>query len=149
MKNALGILVCIALLLLASCGEPEATATPAVSVISNAEELVGVWHRTTRTGFGGEVYRQYTADGTYRMGSSLEELEAQPRVEGEFWFEGDQIVMRDVTALPGYDVCIQAGQVGRYTVERLANGHIRFVVVEDDCSDRVGMLGTGEMERVK
>jgi hypothetical protein len=144
MKNTVGVLVCIVLLLLSSCGAAESPAT-----INSAEELVGVWHRTTRTGFGGEVYRQYTADGTYWMGSSLEELEAQPRVEGEFWFEGEQFVMREVAALPGYDACLQAGQVGRYTVERLANGHIRFVVVEDDCSDRVGWLGTGEMERVK
>ncbi len=95
------------------------------------------------------MYRQYTADGIYRMGSSLEELDTQPRVEGEFWFEGEQFAMRDVTALPGYDVCIEAGQVGRYTVERLANGHIRFVAVVDDCSDRAGMLGTGEMEPVR
>ena len=145
MKNRVGVLVCIVLLLLlSSCGEPEGPAA-----ITSAEELAGVWYRTTRSEFGGEMYRRYTADGTYRMGSSLEELEAQPRVEGEFWFEGEQFVMREVAALPGYDACLQAGQVGRYTVERLANGHIRFVVVEDDCSDRAGWLGTGEMERVE
>jgi hypothetical protein len=57
--------------------------------------------------------------------------------------------MRDVTALPSYDLCLQAGQVGRYTVERLANGHIRFVEVEDACRDRARMLGTGEMEPVR
>jgi hypothetical protein len=118
-------------------------------MVISAEELAGIWHRTTRTGFGGEVYRRYTADGTYRMGSNPQELETQPRVEGEFWFEGDQLVVRDVAALPGYDVCVQAGQVGRYTVERLTNGHIRFVSVDDDCSDRAGMMGTGEMEPVR
>jgi lysophospholipase L1-like esterase len=120
-----------------------------INLVTNAEALAGVWHRTTPDGFGGEVFRQYTADGTYQMGRSPEELETQPRVEGEFWFEGDQLVMRDVAALPGYDVCLQAGQVGRYTVEWLANGHIRFVVVEDECRDRTGMLGMGEMEPVR
>jgi lysophospholipase L1-like esterase len=120
-----------------------------INLVTNAEALSGVWHRTTPDSFGAEVYRQYRADGTYRMGRSPEELEAQPRVEGEFWFEGDQIVMRDVTALPSYDLCVQAGQVGCYTVQRLANGHIRFVEVEDACRDRARMLGTGEMERVR
>lgn len=120
-----------------------------VNLVTSADELAGVWHRTTRTGFGGEVYRQYSADGTYRMGSNPEELETRPKVEGEFWFEGDQLVVRDVAGLPSYDVCVQAGQVGRYTVERLANGHIRFIVVEDECGDRAGMMGAGEMEPVR
>jgi lysophospholipase L1-like esterase len=120
-----------------------------INLVTSAEALAGVWHKTTLDSSGGEVYRQYTADGTYRMGRSPEELEAQPRIEGEFWFEGDQMVMRDVTALPSYDACLQAGQVGRYTVERLANGHIRFVEVEDECRDRARMLGTGEMEPVR
>jgi lysophospholipase L1-like esterase len=120
-----------------------------INLVTNAEALAGVWHRTTPDSSGAEVYRQYTADGTYRMGRSPEELEAQARVEGEFWFEGDQMVMRDLAALPSYDLCLQAGQVGRYTVERLANGHIRFVEVEDACRDRARMLGTGEMEPVR
>jgi hypothetical protein len=143
-KNTVGVLVCLLLLLLSSCGEPEGPAA-----ITSAEELAGLWHMTASNGLGGEVYRQYTADGIYRMGSSPEELGTRPRVEGEFWFEGELFVMREVAALPGYDACLQAGQVGRYTVEQLANGHIRFVVVEDDCSDRAGWLGTGEMERVE
>ena len=77
MKNTGAVLVCLVLLLLSSCGELEGPPT-----IASAKELAGVWHRTTRTGFGGEVYRQYTEDGIYRMGSSLKELETQPRDEG-------------------------------------------------------------------
>jgi hypothetical protein len=144
MKNAVGVLVCFVLLLPSSCGEPESPAA-----ISSAEELAGVWHRTTRTGFGGEVYRQYTEDGIYRMGSSLEELEARPRVEGRFWFEGGQIVVQDTAGIPGYDICVEGEKTGRYDLEVLENGHIRFVLVEDECADRAGLVGAGEMERVK
>jgi hypothetical protein len=119
-----------------------------VNLVTNAEALAGVWHRTTPDSLGGEVYRKYTADGTYRMGHSPEELETQPLVEGEFWFEGNQLVMRDVAALPSYGSCLQPEQVGRYAVERMVNGQIRFVEVEDECRDRARMLGTGEMELV-
>jgi hypothetical protein len=144
MKNRVGVLVCILLLLLLwSCGEPESPIT-----IDSAEELAGVWHRTTRTGFG-EVYRQYTEDGFYRMGSSLEELEAQPWVEGRFWFEGYQIVVQDTAGIPGYDICVEGETTGRYDLEVLGNGHIRFVLVEDECAERAGLVGAGEMERVK
>ena len=142
MKNTLGILVCI-VLLLSSCGEPEGPAA-----INSAEELAGVWHRTTRTDLG-EVYRQYTEGGIYRMGSSLEELKAQPRVEGRFWFEGDQIVVQDTFAIPGYDMCVQGEKTGKYDVELLENDHIRFVLIEDECAERGGMLGSSKMERVK
>ena len=145
MKNRVGVLVCVVLLLLlSSCGEPQSPAT-----INSAVELAGVWHRTTRTGFGGEVYRQYTEDGSYRMGSSLEELEAQPRVEGRFWFEDAQIVVQDTAGLPAYDICVEGGKTGRYDLEMLENGHIRFVLVEDECADRARLVGAGEMERVE
>ena len=143
MKSTLGILICIVLLLL-GCGKQEAPA-----VITSAEELAGVWHRTTRTDFEGEVYRQYTEDGVYRMGSSLEELEERPRVEGRFWFEGDQIVVQDAFGIPGYDMCVKGEKTGKYDVELLENDHIRFVLIEDACAERGGMLGSGEMERVK
>ena len=143
MKNSLGILVCI-VLLLSSCGEPEGPAA-----INSAEELVGVWHGTTPNSFGSEVYRQFTSDGTYRMGSSLEELETQPRVEGRFWFEGGQIVVQDTFGIPGYDMCVQGEKTGKYDVELLENDHIRFVLIEDECAERGGMLGSSEMERVK
>ena len=167
MKNTVGVLVCIVLLTLSSCGEPAATAAPTtapepaasaapsataemavVGTITSAEELTGIWHKTTRSFMGGEIYRQFTKDGIYRLGNSPQEIEDGPRVEGEFRFEGDRYVMQDITALPGYDTCIQAGQVGTYTVELLENGHIRFVAVEDECSERARMLGAGEMEPV-
>ena len=143
MKIRVGFLVCIMLLLLSSCGESQGPA------ITSAEELAGVWHRTTRTGFGGEVYREYTADGTYRMGNSVEELDVRPRVEGKFWFEGDQIVVQDTVGIPGYDICVEGKKTGRYDLEVLENGPIRFILVEDECDQRAGMLGAGEMERVE
>ena len=179
MKNTVGVLVCIAALLLAGCAQPAAmpaptetprptataaptaapeptaaarpTATPGpvvVGTVTSAEELAGVWHRTTRTGMGMDVYRQYTEDGIYRMGTSPEELEAQPRVEGKFWFEGVKIVVQDTSGIPGFDICVEGEKTGKYEVELLENGHIRFVAIEDECRDRIRMLGSGEMETV-
>jgi predicted small lipoprotein YifL len=144
MKNVIVVLALIALLLLAGCGKPEGPAA-----ITSAEELAGVWHRTTLTDFGAEVYRQYTEDGIYRMGNSLAELEAQPRVEGRFWFEGGQIVVQDTAGTPSYDMCVGGEKTGRYDLEVLENGHIRFVLIEDECTARGEMLGSGEMERVE
>jgi hypothetical protein len=119
-----------------------------VGTISSAKDLTGVWHKTTHGAFGMDVYRAFTEEGIYRMGTSVRELDERPRVEGESQFEGNHFVMQEFAAIPGFDVCIEAGQVGTYTVELLENGHIRFVVVEDECSDRVLMLGSGEMEPV-
>jgi hypothetical protein len=173
MKNIVGVLVCITVVLLASCVQstatpaptatpgptatavpsatPEPTATPGpvvVGTVTSAEELAGVWHRTTRTGMGMDCYRQYTEDGIYRMGTSPEELEARPRVEGKFWFEGVRIVVQDTSGIPGFDVCVEGEKTGKYEVELLENGHIRFVAVEDECRDRMRMLGSGEMEPI-
>jgi hypothetical protein len=97
---------------------------------------------------GMDVYRQYTEDGIYRMGTSPEELETRPRVEGRFWFEDDKIVVQDTSGIPGFDICVEGDKTGKYEVELLENGHIRFVAVEDECRDRVQMLGSGEMEPV-
>ena len=116
MKSGTGFLVCVAVaaMLLSSCAQPQRP-----GVITQAKDLAGVWHTTTPNSFGDEVYRQFTADGIFRMGGDPQELEARPRVKGEFWFEGDQFLMRDVAAQPGYDACVQESKVGRYTVERL------------------------------
>lgn len=142
MKFTVGVLMCV-VVLLSGCGK---TTTPAD--ITSAEELAGVWHRTTRTDFGGEVYRQYTEDGIYRMGASLEELETGPRVEGKFWFEGDQIVIQDTFGLAGYDICLEGQETGKYDLEVLENGHLRFLLIEDECDERAVLLEAGEMERV-
>jgi hypothetical protein len=123
--------------------EPQAPST-----ITSAKELAGVWHRTTLTDFGSEVYRQYTEDGIYRMGNSLEELESEPRVEGRFWFEGGQILIQDTSGLSSFDGCVQGQETGPYDVELLETGHIRFVPIEDECTERRTLLGSGEMERV-
>ena len=135
--------------------EPTATARPTetpgpavVGIIGSAEDLAGVWQKTTPGAFGMDVYRAFTEDGIYHMGTSVRELDERPRVEGEFQFKGNHFVMQEFAAIPGLDVCTKAAQVGTYTVELLENGHIRFVVVEDECSDRVMMLDSNEMEPV-
>jgi hypothetical protein len=142
MKYVIGGLVCI-VLLLSGCGGPKAPST-----ITSAEELAGVWHRTTPTDFGSEVYRQYTDDGIYRMGNRLAELKSEPRVEGRFWFEDGQILIQDTSGLPSFNACVQGKETGKYGVELLETGHIRFVPIEDECAERRTLLGSGEMERV-
>jgi hypothetical protein len=107
-----------------------------------------MWHKTTRSFMGGQIYRKFTPDGTYLVGSSPHEIEEGPRVEGEYWFKGNRIAVMDVRAIPGYGMCVEDDQIGTYRVEILDGGNIRFVLVEDPCTARARRLGSGEMEPV-
>jgi len=69
-------------------------------------------------------------------------------VEGEFWFEGKQLFMKDTAGVPpDRDVCVKSKQIGKYEVQVLANGNIKIVKIEDECSGRVLIL-PAEYERV-
>jgi hypothetical protein len=53
--------------------------------IRTAEEPAGVRHRTTRSYLGGEIYREFTADGTYRMGGGRDEVRERPATCASRW----------------------------------------------------------------
>jgi len=157
MKKIIATLIAIGLLLLAACAPsaPPPTATPvptptSVPTPESAEGLIGIWHQTPRNPHVGEVYLQFKEDGTYRVAKwAADRLEDYPNLEGEFWFEGKQLFVKDIAGDPPWDECIRPKQIiGKYEVQVLANGNLKLVKIEDECSGRVKVLPAGEYEPV-
>jgi len=134
-----------------STSEPTATQFPTAApvVISSLEDLAGTWHKTTPSTYGGEIYRQFREDGSYRVAGSIAELESNPRVIGNYRFEDHLLTLEDVSGDPPWDDCVASRQVGKYEVQRLENGYIRFVKVEDECEGRSMILPQGVYELVQ
>jgi hypothetical protein len=119
-----------------------------VPILESAEDLIGIWHQTTKHPFVGDIYQQYKEDGTYRAAAgAADRLESHPLVEGEFWFEGKQLLVKDTAGLPDWDVCVKSQQIGKYEVQVLANGNIKIAKIEDECTGRAVVLAA-EYERV-
>jgi hypothetical protein len=107
--------------------------------VTTPEELSGVWGYS-RGGLGARYY-QFTQDGTFSNAASLtrERLEDTPAVKGEFWFEGSQLHLNVIEFLATGEPCV--GEIGVYEAQLLENGNLRFIVIDDDCSWRIGDLG--------
>lgn len=126
---------------------PKVNLTPAVQRITAAEDLVGIWRREEPDSSSSKLWREYRSDGTYRVAVTRDGLEANPLVVGEYQFEGTQFIVVDTSAQPGWDECIAGGHRGRYEVQVVQTGKIRFVKLEDGCSSRSMMLPHGEFIR--
>jgi len=156
MKKIIATLIAIGLLLLAACAPsapPTATPVPtptSVPTPESTEDLIGIWHQTPRNPNHGEVYLQFKEDGTYRVAKwAADRLEDYPNLEGEFWFEGKQLFVKDIAGDPPWDECRRPKQIiGKYEVQVLANGNLKLVKIEDECSGRVKVLPAGEYEPV-
>jgi hypothetical protein len=108
---------------------PEPTEGPAL--LTSADEMAGIWLGT----LAGETgYVMYTADGRYTVALSQDTLATAPRVSGEYWFEEDQIHLRDLENA-GHWIACDPETVGIYEVADLGDGQIAFQMVEDDCGD--------------
>jgi hypothetical protein len=59
---------------------PEPTATPVWILATEPEHLAGIW-------FDGAAYVRYDADGTETIAPSIENLDTDYVMTGEFWFE--------------------------------------------------------------
>jgi hypothetical protein len=131
--------------------EPTATQLPMAApvVISSLEDLVGTWHKTTPSTYGGEIYRQFREDGSYRVAGSVAELDSKPRVIGKYGFEEQVLTLEDVSGDPPWDECVKSRQVARYEVQKLESGYIRFVKLEDECDGRSMILPQGVYELVQ
>jgi hypothetical protein len=149
MKKIIATLIAIGLLLLAGCAPsaPPPTATPvptptSVTIPESAEGLIGIWRGTPPVPHVGQFYWQFKEDGTYRVATgAADRLENDPKVEGEFWFEGKQLFIKDIAGDPPWDVCIRPKQIiGKYEVQMLANGNLKLVKIEDECSGRANDL---------
>lgn len=110
---------------------PEPTATSAPARLTEAAEMVGIWLGTVA---GERGYVMYTADGRFFVALIKDNLPTMPLVFGEYWFENDQIHLRDLENAGHWIEC-SADVVGVYDVLDLGDGAVQFQTVEDDCNE--------------
>ena len=98
-------------------------------MVSSAEEILGTWE----AGFG--RYRiRFDADGTFRQARELDELDTKPYAIGEYWFEGTNMLTKEVS-VKGVPPCGKK-KIGTYEIRALENGNIWIVVIDDACEPR-------------
>lgn len=112
---------------------PEPTDTPESNqdLITSADEMIGIWLGTVAAEYG---YVMYTADGRFLLALSQEALATAPLVSGEYWFEDDQIHLRDLENVGHWAEC-EVDTVGVYDVVNLGDGQMQFQMVNDGCGD--------------
>ncbi len=120
---------------------PEPTPTPQPVLATSLMEIVGVWKHPLPDSF---VFREIREDGTMISAAGvIENLDEQPHSKGESWFEGNRFMVKiNDTVVPGNKICI--GVVGTYEVQLLADGSLRFVVIEDECEIRARATLSGD-----
>ena len=110
---------------------PELTEEPAITAITSADKMAGIWLGTIA---GEPGYVMYTPDGHFTVSLIKENLVTTPLVRGEYWFAEDQIHLRDLENSGHWTVCDEAA-VGIYQVVREANDKVTFQTVEDACNE--------------
>jgi hypothetical protein len=120
---------------------PEPTATPQPVLATSIMDIVGVWEHPLP---GSLVFREIREDGTMTSAAGVKEnIDEQPHSLGKSWFEGNRFMVEIIdTVLPDYKKCI--GVVGIYEVQLLADGGLRFVVIEDACPTRARATLAGD-----
>lgn len=132
MKKVTITLMAIGLFVLAGCG------TPGPRLASSAEDIAGMWLRTAR---GAPLYILFLEDGTMHESTNPELVEDRPWIKAEFWFEGTQLFIEE-----SLGPCDE-NPTGIYEIHLLANGNLKFVVIEDECLLRAtGYHGRGDTE---
>lgn len=149
MKGLL-ILTGMVLIVLGACAPAKQTAVeePPEStsdLITAVEDLAGTWHRTKKSPFGGD-YRQYNLDGTYSVADNVESLQTNPKVSGTFWFDGDMFNVQDQNGKAPWDECVASQAVGIYKIHKLADGKVKFELIEDACEMRSSLLPAADFE---
>ena len=103
----------------------------APAMITQADAMAGIWLGTLA---GERGYFMYTPDGRYMVALSQDAVATSPRVTGEYWFEDNQIHLRDLENAGHWAEC-DPDTVGIYDVLDLGDGQIAFQMVEDSCGD--------------
>ena len=95
-------------------------------------DIVGVWEHPLH---GSSVFREIREDVTMTSAAGvIENLGEQPYTEDESWFEGNRFMVEIIeTVVPSLSACV--GEVGIYEVQLLADGSLRFAVIEDECEE--------------
>lgn len=151
MKKSLVFMLAVVVLGAAGCGAgetessmPIAAAAQDVESASQTElaasmdDIAGWWKAVQ----GGVGVMHVDKDGTWILFYDQEPMADGPRAMSEVHFEGSHLLISD-TAWGDGDTCDGAGT---YQVQRLADGYVRFVAVEDGCQRRMDALqGRGSL----
>lgn len=120
------LLLVVASLILAGCdtAEPEKD--------GRIEDLVGTWKQV---GGLAASYCHFYADGTYICDPSLDRVKDNiGGFSGKYAYEDGQYIDRS-------DLCADDGV---YEFTELSNGNLKYVVIEDDCLERISaVVGSG------
>jgi hypothetical protein len=87
---------------------------------------------------------RFYVDGTVHEADSLEQLDGEPFAVNRFEFDGDRLVLRELS-VSGVPPC--GGDPARYEARLLQSGRLQLVDVRDACAPRAGDV-RGIYERV-
>jgi hypothetical protein len=155
MKKLLIPLLTVVLLGVAGCGAADAPAetessvsvasaepAPQPELATSLEDVVGTWEGT----IGGGGYIRIEEDGAFskwqRCCLDPDDLEDEPNVTAEVRFEGTRFFITETASDIGTgEIC---DNPGIYEVQLLADGHLKFVAIEDECERRANPLQGAE-----
>jgi acetyl esterase/lipase len=113
----------------ATLPSPNATATLAEQLVTQATDLIGVWQLISNPDQPNPDYWLFRENGTYTIASNLDG--SKPIVSGKFWFEnGIFYTSDDFCPTPGKyktQIAKPAGQTKK----------LNFTLVADNCQERV------------
>jgi hypothetical protein len=108
--------------------QPTVTPTRGLVRVTSPEQIIGtyVW--------GTNYYIRFDEDGTCRQAHALDELDSKPYAIMYYEFEDDRMIITEKTVF-GVPSCKE--KIGKYRVEYLSNGNMKFIVGTDDCAPRM------------
>jgi hypothetical protein len=111
--------------------EPEETSA------LNVEDIVGIWSGRAMTESG---YHKFYPDGTFTVAWNINDLEENPAVKAEYWFEDTVFHVNDGCGHGKYEIDMQNEGEGP--------DKLKFKVIEDPCTTRTNDWKSG-MRRVE
>ena len=143
-KYILLIIIFTLIIVVSACAQnPATTEEKSPELITDMSGLNGIWQPIPPA----IAWREYRDDGTFRIAGTRDNLEKAPFVTGEYWFEGSVLYFKEVSAEPEWEC---GGEIiGQYEVQVLESGEMRFVKVEDKCSERAMVLPSGKYKKVE
>lgn len=126
-KASLIFLLAIAVFLISGCGSSEPVPITALS------EIVGTWKGASQV-----MAMRILPDGLVLNELTLARIDECDCEEFNFAFEGGQLIVS------GHEFWC-GEEDGLYEVQLLPSGNLTFILVNDECSDRIGhLLARGE-----
>lgn len=106
---------------------------------TSAAEIVGTWEQP------GFDYVRFYEDGKLHHAISVDSLDSDPYAINEFWFENNQMFLKELLLTTGEAPC---AEVGAYEISLLDDGKIHLQSIDDKCKYR-SVFMTGDYNPVQ